>query len=343
MHSFLQDAENIPMKVLITGITGFLGTNLAQKLLKTSTYELVGTYRDIAKATVLEKQGVEMRKTDLLKTDSLRDVTKDVDVVVHLAGLMRFHEQWAPLYAHNVTATQRLAEDALRHSVGHFIYSSSTEAIGPVTHIPGDETSPYHPTYLYGKTKQFAELWLKEKQQTTDFPVTILRPTGIYGPGDVYVTLSTVRAVANGKLRFLPGKGDKFIHFTYVDDIVQGIQKTIEKPAQSKGETFILAGDEYTTYKEMFTIVANLLNVPPPGGSIPMSLAKTYLSFVQWKNRRRGIDDFAMHTSLIDTMRTNRVYSNAKAKKTLGFSPQYRYQEGMKKTLEWYREKKLLY
>lgn len=330
------------MKILITGLTGFLGAHLAERLLKTNRYELVGTYRDAQKAIPFEKQGIEMRKADLLKEASLINATNGVDVVVHLAGLMRFHEQWAPLYAHNVTATQRLAEDALKQGVGHFIYSSSTEAIGPVAQIPGDETSPYQPTYLYGRTKQMAEVWLKEKQQTDDLPLTILRPTGIYGPGDVYVTLSTVRAVANGALRLLPGNGDKFIQFTYVDDIVQGIQQTIEKPTRSKGETFILAGDEYTTYKEMFTIIANLLDVPPPTRSIPMSLAKMYLSFVQWNNSRKGIDDFVMHTSLIDTMKTNRVYSNAKAKKILGFCPQYSYEKGMRKTLAWYKEKNLL-
>jgi nucleoside-diphosphate-sugar epimerase len=330
------------MKVLITGMTGFLGTHLAEDLLRTNKYDLVGTYRDVGKATRFEKQGIEMRKADLLKPESLKNITKDVDVVVHLAGLMRFHDPFDLLYNHNVKATQNIAEDALHHGVQHFIYSSSTEAIGPVTNVPGDETSPYQPTYDYGKTKQLAELYLKEKQQTNGLPLTILRPTGIYGPGDLYVSLSTVRAVANKKLRFLPGKGDTYIHFTYVDDITQGIQKTIEKSKQSIGETFILASDAYITYKEMFTIVAQLLDVPPPTYSIPMSLAKAYLSVVQRKNKRKGIDDFVMHTSLIDTMRTNRAYSNEKAKKILGFSPQYNYQQGMKKTIDWYKEKNLL-
>jgi nucleoside-diphosphate-sugar epimerase len=211
-----------------------------------------------------------------------------------------------------------------------------------LTSIPGDETSQYNPSYEYGKTKQIAELWLKEKQQTAGLPLTILRPTGTYGPGDVYVTLSTVRAIAQRKLHVLPGKGDSYIHFTYIDDVVQGFQKTIEKQKQTLGETFILASDEYTTYKEMFTIVANLLKVPPPTRSIPMTLAKAYLSFVQWNNNRKGIDDFVMHTSLIDTMKTNRAYTNAKAKKILGFTPHYSYRDGMKKTLEWYKEKNLL-
>jgi dihydroflavonol-4-reductase len=330
------------MKILLTGITGFLGTHLANELLKTKRYDLIGTSRNTTKAAIFEQQGIEMRPIDLLKPDTLKNCTKDVNVVVHLAALMRFHDPWEPLYAHNVKATQLIAQDALRNGVQHFIYGSSTEAIGPVQTVPGDETSPYHPNYDYGKTKQIAEQWLQEQQHTTGLPLTILRPTGIYGPGDMYVTLSTVRAVAHKKLRVLPGKGDTYIHFTYVNDITQGFLKTIEQPKQSLGETFILASDHYTTYKEMFTILAHLLNVPPPKYSIPMALAKAYLAIVQWKNTRKGIDDFVMHTSLVDTMKTNRAYSNVKAKKILGFSPRYTYQKGMKKTIDWYREKNLL-
>ena len=330
------------MRVLITGITGFIGAHLAQRLLENKSYELVGTFRDAKKALTYEKQGIEMRKADLLNPDSLTDITKDVDVVVHLAGLMRFHDTWDPLYNHNVKATQLIAKDALKHNVQHFIYVSSTEAIGPVTVVPGNETSPYNPTYNYGKTKQIAEQWLKEKQQTAGLPLTILQPTGVYGPGDVYVTLSTVRAVARRTLRVLPGKGSSYIHFTYVDDVVQGFQKTIEKRKQSLNQTFIIASDKYVTYKEMFTIIADLLGVPPPSHSIPMTLARGYLSYVQWRNKQKGIDDFVMHTSLIDTMKTNRAYTNAKAKKILGFTPMFNYDVGMKKTIEWYKEKNLL-
>jgi dihydroflavonol-4-reductase len=330
------------MRVMITGITGFIGTHLAQTLLRSTNDELVGTYRDATKVTPFEQQGIEMRPLDLLDPQAFDGVTKDIDVVVHLAGRMRFHDPYDTLHAHNVTATQRIAQDALREHVRHFIYVSSTEAIGPVQKVPGDETSPYNPTYAYGRTKQEAEQWLKEQERTNGLPLTILRPTGVYGPGDVYVTLSTVRAVAQKKLRYLPGKGDAYIHFTYVDDVTHGFQQVIEQPDRSLGETFILASDEYVTYKEMFTIVASLLDVPPPSGSIPLILAKAYLSVVQWRNARKGVDDFVMHTSLVDTMKEQRAYSNEKAKKILGFAPRYTYRDGMKATIKWYKENNLL-
>lgn len=172
------------MRVMITGITGFIGTHLAQALQQSKNNELVGTYRDRNKAKPFEDQGIEMRPLDLLDPASFSGITKDVDVVLHLAGLMRFHDPYNTLYTHNVTPTQRIAQDALREHVQHFIYVSSTEAIGPVTTVPGDETSPYNPTYAYGRTKQEAEQWLKEQERTKNLPLTILRPTGVYGPDD---------------------------------------------------------------------------------------------------------------------------------------------------------------
>jgi nucleoside-diphosphate-sugar epimerase len=113
------------MNVLITGVTGFIGAHLAHELLKKKSYDLVGTFRDAEKALMYEKQGIEMRKADLLKPDSLKNITKDVDVVVHLAGLMRFHDSWDLLYNHNVKATQIIVADALQHSVQHFINKHS--------------------------------------------------------------------------------------------------------------------------------------------------------------------------------------------------------------------------
>ena len=99
-----------------------------------------------------------MRKADLLKPGSLKDITKDVDVVVHLAGLMRFHDPWDLLYNHNVKATQTIAGDALQHGVQHFIYSSSTEAIGLVTSIPAMKQARITPPMSMEKPNN---MWLK--------------------------------------------------------------------------------------------------------------------------------------------------------------------------------------
>jgi dihydroflavonol-4-reductase len=330
------------MRILVTGITGFIGSHLTNKLLERSNCKVIGMARDKNKTKGLESRDVEIRYADLKKPDSLEGITKDIDVVVHLAALMHFHASWDELYPLNVVGTELIVKDSLKQGVKHFIYSSSTEAIGPVETIPGDERALYNPTYLYGKTKQLSEIWLNKKKEEVGLPVTIVRPTGVFGPGDLYVGLSVVKAIAQRKLKMIPGKGDSYIHFTYIDDVVQGFLHVIDAPKKSIGETFNIASNDYHTYKEIFTTVANILDIPPPTRSAPMWLANVYLAYAEMRNRMKNVNDFVMHTSLIKDMKTNRAYSNEKAKKILGFKPEYNFQQGMKKTIKWYKENNLI-
>ncbi len=330
------------MKVLVTGVTGFIGTHLIERMLKEGKLTVVGMARDREKAHNLEAKGVEMRYADLLDQKSMQNITEGIDVVIHLAAMMRFHAPRDQLTRHNVEGTKLLAEDAINHKVKHFIYISTTEAIGPVIHPPGDENSPYNPTYDYGRTKMECELWLREQYKSRGLPITIVRPTGVLGPGDHYVSLSTVRAIAQGKLSMLPGKADKYVHFTYVEDVVQGILLVLEHPAVSFGETFIIAGDQYVTYKDQLTMIAKLTGAQPPKRSVPVGLAKMYVKFVEWRNKRKGIDDFFWHASLVDDMTVHRAYSNAKAKKVLGFQPQYTLETALEKTIQYYKDQHLI-
>ena len=330
------------MRILVTGASGFIGSHLIDVLSKENKYEIAVLARNPEKIKNLEEKGVEVRIGDLTDKKSLRGVTKNIDVVVHLAAHMRFHTKWEKLFSTNVAGTLDLANDALENGVTHFIYASSTEAIGPVEVIPADEKHPLNPVYQYGISKVMAEKILNKLREEKELPVTILRPTGVYGPGDLYVTLSTVRAVKNGKLKQLPGKGDKYVHFTYVDDVVQGFIKAIENPQKAIGETFIIASDDYYTYKDAFTIIADILGVDPPQKSVPVPLAYVAMWFMEKANKIRGIDDFGTHASVVKDMTKNRAYSNKKAKEVLGFQPKYTFSEGMKITIDWYIKNNLI-
>ncbi|OLS15882.1 MAG: UDP-glucose 4-epimerase [Promethearchaeota archaeon CR_4] len=330
------------MKVLITGVTGFIGSHLINRLINDGRYTLAGMARSKEKCRDLAAKGVEIRCADLVDPNSIKGITQGIDVVIHLAAMMRFHAPWVELHRHNVDGTKVLAEDALIHHVKHFIYVSTTETIGPVTNPPGDENSPYNPTYDYGRTKMESELWLQQQYQEKGFPITIIRPTGVLGPGDHYVSLSTIRAIAQGKLSMMPGKADKYVHFTYVDDVVEGILKVLDNPGVSIGETFIIAGDQYVTYKDQLAMIAKLTGVQLPKRSVPIVLAKMYVKMIEWRNKRKGIDDFFWHTSLVNDMTVHRAYSNAKAKKILGFRPRFTLERGLEKTIQYYKEQHLI-
>ncbi|GAB4315708.1 MAG: NAD-dependent epimerase/dehydratase family protein [Promethearchaeota archaeon] len=333
------------MRVLVTGITGFLGQHLAGALLERDDVELVGMARDLEKAKPLAEKGVEIRRADLLDLDSLNGLTRDVDAVVHLAALMRFHAPGRLLRRSNVDATRALLEDALQSGVDHFVYVSSTEAMGPVRPPmlpPADETFPCNPEYAYGKTKLAAEGLVRKAGEEGGLPATVLRPTGVYGPGDLYVTLSTVRAVARRALRVMPGSGDKYVHFTHVGDVVAGIVAALDRRPKVAGKTVILASDDFHTYAEMFRVVAGLVGVPAPSRSVPAWLARGVLKLVEWVNKLRGKEDFVMHASVARDMTRHRAYSNALAKQLLDFQPSVRFEEGMAQTIAWYREQGLI-
>jgi len=318
--------------VLVTGATGFIGSHLLQSLKTKERYHTIVMIRNPQDKQRLENLGAEVRVADLLSPSSLEGVTKDIDTVIHLAARMRFHDPWETLYAHNVEGTKLLAQDAMHEHVNHFLYISSTEAMGPVDTIPGDESAPYQPAYGYGRSKMLAEQYLNEHR--AQLPVTILRLTGVYGPGDTYVTMPVLRAVRQGLLRAIPrNAADHYIQFTYVTDVVQGIMATLENREKALGGTFILASDDYYSYRELFTMLAHLLRAPAPRYTVPSSLVRTILRYLEWSNKRKGVDEYVFHTSLVDDMQVDRAYSNAKAKRMLGFSPQYSLQQGISEIL----------
>ncbi len=327
------------MKVLVTGASGFIGHCLSEKL-RQEGYNLVAAVRNVKKLKDIKNLFSEVRVVDFRKKDTIKNVTRDVDSVIHLAAHFKFHTEWRLLYETNFLGTKHLVEDAAKHKVEKFIYTSSTEAIGPVENIPATEDTPCNPSYDYGKSKLITEQYLKEKMKE-GFPATIIRPTGVYGPRDKYVSYQTIKAINNGKLSFLPGKGDKYIQFTYVEDVVQGFVKALENE-KSTGETYIISSDDYYTYKEAFQVIASILKVKPPEKTIPVWLATFIVGIIEYINRLKGVEDFVMHRSVVRDMQTNRVYSNEKAKKELGYKPLYNLRKGMQKTIQWYRQRNLL-
>jgi len=325
-------------EILVTGGTGFIGKHLVEGLLSEG-YSVKALVRSLEKAKKLEEMGAKLVKGDITKPETLEGIAKDVEAVVHLAALMKFHGvKWEDLYRVNVLGAENVIKEALKEDVDHFILTSTTEAMGPVKEIPADENSPMNPVYDYGRSKLLAEELALSYYRKEGLPVTIIRPSGVYGPGDLYVTYSVVRAIARGLMKRLPGGGNHYIQFVFVKDVVQGYLRALQHRDKAIGETYIITSEDYYTYKEAFTIIANILGVPPPKGSMPVWLAKALIWLIEKWNAIRGIDDFVFHVSVVEDMLTDRVYSIEKARRELNYNPQYKFEEGMKITIDWYRK-----
>ena len=323
------------LKILVTGVTGFIGRNLVTKLIQ-AQHEVTALVRRTSDVKGLPKK-LRLIDGDLLNKSSLETAVHNIDVVIHLAALFDFYPKDKKLlYRVNVEGTQNLLHACVKAPITRFIYLSTTEVIGPVENPPGTEETPLRPQFDYSKSKKQAEERVRSCALETGLEYVILRSTGVIGEGELYTVFETVEAVNEGKIPMLPGDGEKTLMYTYVDDVVAGILRAIDSPA-AKNQTIILCPDEGMTYNELFEFLGTELGVDPPQRKVPTTLAKIGIGIMSpFKNR--GKTTFLWHMQSVQSMDEERSYSNAKAKTLLNWSPATTMQDGLIKTIKWYYE-----
>ncbi|MFX1565045.1 MAG: NAD-dependent epimerase/dehydratase family protein [Promethearchaeota archaeon] len=321
------------MRILVTGATGFIGRKLVSKLIE-DQHDVSALVRKTSNVTDLPKT-LELIDGDMLDTNSLEKAVQDVDVVIHLAAYFDFYPKDKKLlYRVNVEGTQNLVNACIQASVSRLIYISTTEVIGPVENPPGDESSPLRPQFDYSKSKVEAEEIVRASSLDTALNHVILRPTGVIGEGELYTVFETIQAVNEGQIPMTPGDGEKTLMYTYVEDVISGIIAAIES-AEAKNETIILCPDEGMTYNELFEFLGTELGVAPPKRKVPTALAKLGIGILSpFKNRQRTT--FLWHMKTVQSMDENRLFSNAKARKLLRWSPKTSMQEALRELIAWY-------
>jgi nucleoside-diphosphate-sugar epimerase len=321
------------MKILITGATGFIGRKLVAHLIKEYA-EVVALVRRTSDVSGLPKK-LRLIDGDMLDTVSLEKAVEDIDVVIHLAAYFDFYPKDKKLlYQVNVEGTQNLVKACVQAKVSRFIYISTTEVIGPVENPPGDENSPLRPQFDYSKSKKQAEAIVRAASLETDLEHVILRPTGVIGESELYTVFEIISAVNEGQIPIIPGDGEKTLMYTYVDDVVNGILSAIRSQAVTN-QTIILCLDEGMTYNELFEFLGTKLGVKPPKRKVPTAFAKLGIGILSpFKNREKTT--FLWHMKTVQSMDEERSYSNDKAKKLLGWTPQTSMQEALSKAIDWY-------
>jgi dihydroflavonol-4-reductase len=326
------------MKVLVTGASGFIGGHLTERLVEMG-YEVTAFVRKTSDVRLLESLGVELRYGDLGDPESLHEAAAGVDCVFHLAAYYTFHGKRALYQKLIVDATRVLAKTCLDNKVSRFVYTSTTEVIGPVSGSAGDEETSPKPQYEYGKAKWKAEEMVKGLGNK-GLRYTILRPTGVYGPrciNDVsyYFIMHVLKGGPMSKL--LPGDGNHLVHFTHVDDVVQGHVLALENE-RAVNQTYIIASDQPITYNKAYEVISRVGGRYRKPVHVPVAFAKATMLPLEILRKLLGMENFMYHVSTVSAMQQDRYYSNNKAKRELGFSPRYDFEEGVADTIKWYRE-----
>ncbi len=323
--------------VLLTGATGFLGSHVVREALARGIRP-VAMVRGSGKASL---QGLDLPEVrgDLTDTASLLGATEGIETVIHLAAYYTFFGR-AELYEKiTVEGTRNLLEACARNGVRRLIYCSSTEAIGPVQNPPGNEESFPNPQYEYGRSKLRAEALVRE-YGARGLDYTILRPSGLYGPGNVddvaywFITSFAKNSLAT---RFIVGSGRSLVQFTHVRDAARAFLLALERPEKASGQTYIIADRRGYTYGEVYAMLAEICGRKAPSLHVPPLLAKALIAPVEAINRISGRESFMWHVSTVDSVTSDRCYSPEKARRDLGFAAQYDLRAGLRESVEWYR------
>ena len=145
-----------------------------------------------------------------------------------------------------------------------------------------------------------------------------------------------IEQLYEGKLFALPTDLSARFMYTHVDDIVAGFVAALT-PMSALNNTFILCPDEPMSWQELVEVTTTHLGVKPPRLRVPVIFAKFGMALLSpFKNRRKN--SILWHVKAVDMMMAQRVYSNNKAKKLLGWTPKITMVEGIKRAIDWYFE-----
>ncbi len=314
---------------LITGGAGFIGSSLADCLLKENKKVIViDNFCDFYDPDIKEKNikdamdnpNYKIYRGDIRDRELLDRIFSEnnIDVVVHLAAMagVRPSIENPILYQEvNCLGTQNILEAMKKYSVKKIVMASSSSVYGNTKEVPFREDmivdfaiSPY------AATKKANEVMTHVYHKLQDFNVVMLRFFTVFGPRqrpDLAINKFT-RLMLNDEEIPMFGDGETSRDYTYVDDIVDGIKRSCDYVINNENvyEIINLGNSSPITLKEMINIIGEVIGVIPKINKLPMQPGDV-----------------------------DRTYADiSKAKKLLGYNPKTSFKDGIIKFVEWYKE-----
>lgn len=306
-------------RVLVTGATGFVGSYLTQRLLDNGA-NVTAIVRDFRPDSCFINEDTTYECNiihgDLLNRDLIERTLAEyeIDSVFHLAAqtvVSIANEAPYPTLHNNTNTTLNLLEACRNHKkLRHVVIASSDKAYGELfnrrKYVEKDPVQGVHP---YDCSKALCDLLAQSYIMTYDMNIAITRCGNIYGGGDMNwsrLIPNTIRRILRGKLPVIHGSGEETRDYFYVEDCVSAYMLLSEKNAY--GPYNFSTGEEVTVKKVIETI-CEIMGMKPQYDTLNRNDAE--ISY-QWLD-------------------------STKARQNLGWTPKYSFAEGLRKTVDWYR------
>ncbi|VUD45976.1 3 beta-hydroxysteroid dehydrogenase/Delta 5--_4-isomerase [Thalassocella blandensis] len=256
------------MKIFITGVTGYVGRNVARSLAK--HHELVGLTRASKKPLDLASLGVEIIQGDLV-ADDFTDRLIGCDALIHTAADTDHKNISQYQYSTNVTGTEALLKAAKTAGVKRFIHLSTESVLldGKALCKATEQTpTPSKPVGQYSSTKLLAENLVLQAQSET-FDVIVLRPRFVWGRDDTTAMPQILRAVENRQFAWIDG-GDYLSSTIHIDNLCHGIECALTKG--QPGHVYFLSDGLDRSFRETLTALIDAHGYPVPEKNVPRAL-----------------------------------------------------------------------
>jgi UDP-glucose 4-epimerase len=308
---------------LITGIAGFIGSSLARAALaQGDQVRGVDNFATGKRANVSEiLDRIDLREADVLDLDAMQEACRGVDYVLHEAAIPSVPRSVAsPLESNvaNLDGTLNVLVAARDQKVKRVVYAASSSAYGDTPTLPKHEGMIPNPISPYAVAKLASEYYMKSFYRCYGLETVCLRYFNIFGPrqdpSSPYsgVLAKFITQMLAGDQPTIFGDGAQSRDFTYIDNVIQANMKACKAPAEkAAGSVFNIATGERIDLNETFRVLKKLTN---------------YSGEVKYAPERSG----DVKHSLADL---------AKAKECLGYVPTVNFEEGLRRTIEWYRGK----
>ena len=317
-------------RYLVTGATGFLGSELAKQLVGRG-HQVVALVRSADKASLLKALGVAVHVGDITDRDSLCQPMTGVDGVFHTAAWYRIGIRDGRHNAErvNVEGTRNVLDVARQLSIPRVVYTSTVGVFGDTRGRMVDETYYSHGPFLteYDRTKWIAHYDVAIPMMSAGLPLIIAMPGLIYGPGDTSAVHTTLTQLLRGRL-FITPKSVTFA-WGYIEDIARGLRQAMD--AGTIGESYILAGPPHT-FQDAFALAARIAKRRPPPLHPPPMLMRGAAKLAAFLERWNFQLPYPAETLRL-MAGTTWLGSSSKAEKQLGFKVRP-LDEGLRHTVE---------
>jgi len=305
-------------KVLITGGLGFIGSEIATQLVNQEAKVTILDNSNNTKNIEHIKDKVRIIKSDITNLEEIKQHTKDIDNIIHLAGVLSVPESLEhpeKYISINTIGTLNLLKAARLNNVKRIVLASSCAVYGTNTDLPLKENTELKPISIYPTSKIAAEHCLKTFNENYGIETVSLRYFNVYGPkqnpNSQYASAIPIfiKKILNNESPTIFGDGSQTRDFVHVSDIANATISSL-KSGKANGETINIASGIPTTINKLIQTINKLTdkNIKP----------------IHVDKRSGDV----LH-SLADI---------SKSKEILNFKQKYNLEEGLKNTIEWYKK-----